>query len=455
VPGLLYAACGVSLHSLPQLPRLPLLGNLLAFRRDPIALLRRVTEHCGDLGVFHLGRRPIVLVHAPELARAILVEQADAFEKGPVVRALARPLFGDGIVSCLTEDHRERRQQLAPLFSPRQMSAALDHISGELDRARARFAPGSTVELAEEMRRLTLATAGRILFSGDLLGEAHELAAAVEAVNRLVVDRIRNPLLPRLDGRWSPPRARRAIERLDRAVHRLVDERRADPTDHQDLLAQLLRASPVPGAAPLSDRRVRDELVTLLVAGHETTATALTWTLIRLARHPELAAQVRAELAAGPPGALTVEGLAGLTTTEQFLTETLRLHPPVHTLGRQARRPVVLGGHQLPAGTLVIVSVWLLHRRPEVYPDPERFDPGRFARAREGNVPRHAYLPFGAGPRACLGASLAMLEMKACLAGLLGRLPLRLASDQEIQPEMLVTLRPRGPITARVLEAHG
>jgi cytochrome P450 len=334
------------------------------------------------------------------------------------------------------------------------MPAALDHIAGELVRARARFAPGATVDLTEEMDRLTLATAGRILFSGDLLGEAQELAAAFEAVNRLVVDRIRNPLLPPLDGRWSPPRARRALERLDQAVQRLVTARRADPTAHQDLLAQLL-AAPAPGAAPLSDRRIRDELVTLLAAGHGTTATALTWTLIRLARHPDLAAPVRAELAAaGPEGSLTAEGLAALTTTEQFLTETLRLHPPVHTLGRQARRPVLLGGHELPAGTLVIVSVWLLHRRPELYPEPERFDPARF-HDRERNLPRCAYLPFGAGPRACLGASLAMLELKACLAGLLGRLRLQLLSDREIQPEMLVTLRPRGPIRVRVLADHG
>ena len=202
---------------------------------------------------------------------------------------------------------------------------------------------------------------------------------------------------------------------------------------------------------PLSDRRLRDELVTFLAAGYETTATALGWTLALLAAHPEVAARARQEaLSVGADrSALSADHLPTLTYIEQVIREALRLWPPVHTLGRQTREPVVLAGHPLPAGTIVAFSTYLLHRRPDLYPQPDRFLPERFATAGPQPGGRYSYLPFGAGPRACIGGDLALSTLKLLVAGLLARRDLQLPPGADLVPELLVTLRPRGPLPFR------
>lgn len=430
--------------SLPRLRGLPLLGNLLELRRDAVTFLERAGQRLGDIGLFHVGRRPVVLITAPALARTVLVDDADAFEKGPAVRRFAGPLLGDGLISCATDDHPGRRQQIAPLLGPARMARLLPIVDAELARARSWFVAGATVDVGALLRRLTLAIIGKLLFSVDLLEVGQDVARAVTAMNEQVARRIRSPLA----ALWPFDReARRATAAMDAVVARLVRRRREPGSEQDDLLAALL-------TLPVDDRRIRDELMTLLSAGHETSASALTWTLFLLARHPSVAARVRDELDRFAGGALSVETLDRLVYTEQVLKEAMRLYPPVHTLGRQARRPVRVGDCLLPPGTIVAVSPYLMHRRADLFPSPREFVPDRFHPG-AAPVAKHAYLPFGAGPRVCAGAWLAMLEMKACLAGLLARLPLELEGDPP-RPEMLVTLVPRRPLLARVrVGAHG
>jgi cytochrome P450 len=427
------------------MPKTPLLGNLRAFRRDPLTFLRQVTDHCGDIGLFHLGTRPVVLICAPALAQEALLEKADAFEKGPVVRRLAHPLLGGGLIASSTSHHREQRARVAPLFAPARLATAWPHMAAEIARARAVFAPGATLDAGAEVRRLCFTLIARLLFSADLGAHAAPMATAIESINRFVARRIRTPWLPPL---WLPfpgaGPARRGVAQLDALVAGVISQRRAQPRQHDDLVEGLL-------AQHADDDWARDEARTLMAAGYETTAAALTWCVYLLARHPAVARRLRVEIAAVPAAErATAAGLERAPLLEAIIKETLRLYPPVHTLGRQVRRPVSIGGHPLRKGTLVAVSVVLMQRRPDLYPAPDEFIPDRFAPSASTSLPRHSFLPFGAGPRACVGGALALLEMKAILMNLIGELQLELVSEGEVDPELLVTLTPSRPVRVRI-----
>jgi cytochrome P450 len=437
-----------------SLSRAPVVGNLLEFRRDRLALFRRLRAECGDLGAFHLGPRRLVVVSSPELAHEVLVTQADAFEKGPTLRRFARPLLGDGLLSVDNAHHRRNRRLVAPAFTPRTIAHHTGIMAEEAERAAARLVAAGTVDLADECMRLTLAIIGRTLFSIDLSDEAAAARDALEAVQRHI-DGILRGLVPL--PAWLPTAANRrlarALGRLDALIGQLVAQRRAGGAQAapDDLLSALVFSRDADGSF-LDDRQIRDEAMTLFVAGHETTAFALAWTFHLLIDHPAAGARLDAELATVLAGrAPGWDDLPRLPYTLQLLSEAMRLYPPGHTPGRVAARDVVLGGERLPAGTLVLVSIWLIHRRADLWPEPERFEPERFADERA--LPRHAYLPFSAGPRNCIGARLALAEMQIVLAVLRQRMRLTRATSARIEPEMLVTLRPRGGLPVNVRPA--
>lgn len=427
----------------------PLLGNLLEFRRDPAALLRRVAAECGDVGRFRLGRLDVIIVSSPALARTVLVDEADAFEKGPTIRKYARPVLGDGLIACANADHKPRRRLMLPAFHSQHIARYADVMAQVAARTQAGWADGAVVDVADEMTRLTLSVVGRTLFSVDLLTEAPELAEAMATMIRHVSDRIRWPW------RRLP---KRALARLDATILRMIAERRARGAAAQpDLLDSLVDAKAEDGAPGLSDRQIRDEAMNLFAAGHETTANALAWALHLLAAHPAVAARLRAEVD-GVVGARAprYEDVGALPYTLQVIKETMRLYPPVHSLGRQAVRAVRLGDHALAAGAIVVVSPYLMHRRADLFADPERFDPDRFTPAAEEALPRHAYLPFAAGPRLCLGSHFALTEAQLVLAVLAQHVALApAAAGRPVVAEMLVTLRPRDGLPMRVTRRHG
>lgn len=438
--------------AIPSLSRAPLLGNLMEFRSDRLALFARLRAECGDLGAFHLGPRRLVVVSSPELAHEVLVTQADAFEKGPTLRRFARPLLGDGLLSVDNAHHRRNRRLVAPAFTPKTIAHHVHIMQEEAARSATRLVAAGRADLADECMRLTLAIIGRSLFSFDLSDEAAAARDALEAVQRHI-DGILRGLLP--VPTWLPTAANRrlraALARLDGLIGRLVAERRLLGAGRapDDLLSALVfsrdkDSAGSPGAEGdfLSDRQIRDEAMTLFVAGHETTAFALAWTFHLLLDHPDVGARLDAELARLGGRAPDWDDLPKLPYTLQVLSEAMRLYPPGHTPGRVAARDVTLGGERLPAGTLVLVSVWLMHRRADLWPDPERFSPERFADERA--LPKHAYLPFSAGPRNCIGARMALAEMQIALAVLRQRARISRANSVRIEPEMLVTLRPRG-----------
>jgi cytochrome P450 len=436
--------------SVPAVPGQRWVGNLAAFRKDRLAL----QDEAGALGPiarFQLLHIPVYIVTDADLAHQILVTEADAFEKSAGLQFLA-PVLGEGLLSAEGEVHKRHRKLLAPAFAPKRLAAYGEIMVEETATQVARWAAGPrVVDLAAEMMQLTLAIAGRTLFGASIRGEAAQVAHGLELAMRSMVANLVSPI--RLPYPWPLPRhvqMWRAVRMLDEVVFRLIEARRREGGDHGDVLSMLLMARDEGDGTGFSDRQIRDEVMTLLLAGHETTANALTWTWHELGRNPDVLARLRAELAeVVGDRAVTADDLPQLPIVAAALDEAMRLHPPAYTVGRQAMREVSIGGHRMPAGSTMVINIRGIHRRADYFPEPLAFRPERmFADAKKAR-PRHHYLPFGAGPRVCIGQHFALLEGQLALATLVQRADIR-PLQREVAPEPLVTLRPLGGLPAVV-----
>lgn len=439
-------------RTIPKLPALPLLGNLPDFRARRLDLLQRVYQECGEVGIFQVGVWPVVLMNRPADLATVLAEQADAFEKSPLSRRYLRLLFGNGIFVTEDAPHRRHRKLMAPAFQHRQIANYASVMAAHAETMQHHWQDGMEVDLAQEMMRLTLWVAGSTLFTIDLLQAADEIGAVVTDLTRLGSEVANRPIPIPLH--WPTPRNRRlraAIARMDALIYGMIAERRGTDHDPGDVLSMLLHARDDADGSGLSDQEIRDELITLLIAGHETAAMGLTWTWYLLMQHPRVYAQIRAEVDRVLGGRTpTVADVAQLPVTLRVFKEALRLYPPSWLIMRQARRAVTVGAYHLPDGMRVAISPYTLHRNPEHFPDPERFDPDRWTPENEANIPRYAYLPFGAGPHICIGNHFAMLEAQLVLATLVQRVTFELVPGQVIEPEPLITLRPKNGIRAIV-----
>lgn len=422
-------------------PCLPGISHLGALRRDWLGLLARVAATLGDVGAFRVGPRVGVVVNAPALAARVLIHHAEHVEKGPLLTRLARTFMGEGLVTCPQAAHGAARAHIQPAFTPRRVAGHLPGLWAVAEAAVDTLVPGEVVDVHGWLTHVAIGLIGRALFAHEGAVDPTELEAAARAGLHYINHRIRHPLGAPL---WWPTDLNRQARWARTALHTLVDtqvaRRRAAPTAGDDVLSHLLEA-------PLSPQALRDHVVTLLLAGFETVAAHLAWTLALLAEHPGAEARFLSEID-GLPARPTEADLDGLAFTRRILEESLRLYPPAHTLGRVLRAPLELGGHTLQAGAVVIVSPWLLHRRADLFPDPERFDPDR------APAPRHALVPFGLGPRSCIGARFATLEALVVLVALARRV--RLVPETLGRPaaETLLTLRPVG-FRARVVPRSG
>lgn len=433
---------------IPKLPSVPLLGNIADFRARRLALLRRVYQACGDVGIFQVGPWPVVLLNAPDDIATVLVDQADAFEKTPLMREYLRPLLGNGLMVNEGPSHRQRRRLMAPAFQHRRIMGYATTMTEYTEQMQREWTEERTIDLADAMTRLTLKIAGNTFVRSDVLNDADEISRTVNELARLAND-IANRLVP-VPMQWPTPQNRRlraAIGRLDATMYRMIAEHRRADQDHGDVLSMLLHVRDEADGSSLTDHEVRDELVTLVVAGHEPIATALAWIWYLLMLHPTQYQRVRDEgdrvLAGRTP---TVADLAQLPYTRQVVKESLRLYPPVWSILRQAKQNIALRTHHLPPGMRVLISPYTLHRNPTYFPDPERFDPDRWTTEHEAKLPRYAYLPFGAGPHICIGNHFALMEAQLVLATLAQRVTFDLMPEQSVEPEPLITLRPKGGI---------
>jgi cytochrome P450 len=445
------AALSQNNRTVPRLKGRPVIGNTWEFRRERLSLFSRTFEDCGDLGVYRIAGDDFHLANSVELVHEVLIRKGRLFEKTDRFRAFARPLLGDGLLTATNEDHKHNRRIIQPRFHNAAVKPSADIAARVAGTVSGRWADGDVVDVRREMVRLILGVVGQNLFSRDILDDADELGNALtDAIHGF--DSMASALVP-LGITWPTPanlRYRRAIERLERTFYSLLADRRSmdrRPDDWLNLLMETRRED----GSPISDKQIRDEALNMFMPGHETTATGLAWSLHLLAEHPEvyerLLDEVDGVLGGRPP---TLDDLPRLPYALQVFKETMRLYPPVYMFTRQATEDVDILGHRLPAGTTVVFSPYTLHRRADYFPDPERFDPDRFSPEREARMPRHAYLPFGAGHRVCIGNHHALLNGHMVLATLAQRVRLHSVPGPAPVTEPMVTLRPKGGIPMRV-----
>jgi cytochrome P450 len=448
-----YYSWGTSSITVPgPKERFPFEG-LLAFWRDPTGALVRAAGRYGDVSRFRFGLYDEYLLVHPEHIQQVLVGEHRSFTKG---RALteARRILGDGLLTSEGEWHRRQRRLMQPLFVHGCIRTYGEQMVEAGERTAARWPAGQLLDVHAEMSRLTLGIVARTLFAADVEGEATEigqaLTEAIEMLNRFMLPF--SGLLERLPTATAR-RLRRARARLDETIYALIAERRASGGDHGDLLSLLLQARDEEDrSARMTDQQIRDEAMTIFLAGHETTAVALTWTWYLLSQNSGVETRLHEELARELDGrSPTVADLPRLTYTEQVLAESIRLYPPAWVIGRRASVDVDLDDYRIPAGAIVILSPFLTHRDARWYPEPLRFDPDRFTPEQRSLRPRYAYFPFGGGPRVCIGEGFAWMEAQLLLATLAQRVRLRSAEGQQVALHPRVTLRPRGGLPLTVI----
>jgi cytochrome P450 len=420
-----------------------LLGSLPEFRRDMLGFLTRCARDYGDAVLFRLGTKRIVLLNHPSLVEEVLVSGNRHFAKHYILRLLV-PLLGSGLLTSEGDFWLRQRRLMQPAFLRDRVASYAPVVIDYANRVLAEWRDGDTRDLHEEMMRLTLGIAAKTLLDVEATDRSGAVARAFEQVLADFSYRFESayPLPLWLPTPWNR-KVKRALARLDEVIHGIIQERRAADSGRGDLLSILLRTRDAEDGQGMTDRQLRDEVMTLFLAGHETTANALAWTWYLLATHPEAEAQLLADLGAALGGhAPTAADLPRLDCAERVILEAMRLYPPVYGFGREARADCTVGGHRLPAGTTVLMSQWVLHRDPRFFDAPDQFRPGRWAGGLAGRLPRCAYIPFSAGPRVCIGNTFALMEATLILAALAPAFRFALVPGQVVKPWPSVTLRP-------------
>jgi cytochrome P450 len=459
-------------EDIPFLPEGAGLSPTLAFRRDRFAFVRRLAAGAPICRIQLLDRR-VALVSGAAEVQQLLVENAGSLAKSSLQRLAGYPVIGDGLLGSSGELWRTQRKLMAPIFTPAQIAAYGGDMVACTRRELATYVDGMRLDVSRSMTRLTMSIAGKTLFGSDSCSDSDEIGRALAIATRMfgkVAGSLRTPMqlavrdalsrmgrhLPRpldayvkkgvqylespiLFGREAQE-LEQAVAVLDRYVAALIAERRQSLDGSRDLLARLLGAHI--DADPMSDKQLRDEILTLFVAGHETTAVSLCWSLYLLAKHPAVYAQAQAAVDALPDEP-SVADLPRLGAVLRLFKESLRMYPPLPLYSRDTLAEIVIGGFAIPRGTPVLISPYATHHRPELWPDADRFSPDRFLPQGEAQRHRYAYIPFSAGPRICIGSHFAMMEATLVLATLLRSYEFKLDPDTEVVPAIDSALRPR------------
>jgi cytochrome P450 len=452
----------------PGPPGTVLGGSFRAMRHDELDMLVDAANRYGDVVRFEFGPRvvhlPTYLIRRPDHIHHVLFEARENYPKSFDYQFLARSL-GQGLVTSEGELWSRQRRLIQPAFRHTPvLNLANEMIQATRDVARRwsqLASSGEPTDVAEEMMRLALQIVGRTLFSSDLAGEVDSISPAVGLLTRDLIARMSSAagvvtlLMPRLPTPANR-RVRKTLATLDQVVGRVIARRRSMPNETRpaDLLSTLIAARDETTGETMDDHQIRDEVMTFLVAGHETTANGLAWTWYLLSTHPLVARRLRDELRATLAGRdIGADDVDKLTYTKAVVQEALRLYPPVAAIGREASCDDEIGGFRIPARSTVLISPWVSHRNPEFWLAPEAFDPERFL----PGAPEHsrlAYLPFGAGPRQCIGAGFALQEAVIALAALAAQFEPALIPGQKIEPQLGVTLRPRHGLVMTIAQTE-
>ncbi|MGE3979136.1 MAG: cytochrome P450 [Nitrospira sp.] len=436
----------------------PLLGHLGTFKLAPLETMSEWWRQHGDALRFRLGPKTLHLFSHPDLAEDILVQQSDRFVK---VYDPQRPtglslVLGNGLVTSSGEVWKRHRRIIQPIFHRSRMAAMADRMAqvGEQRIAGWVAHEGQPVDIAAEMMQLALEVISQTMFTTSMANHIAQISLALRVSLKYAFDSFHNPLRFPM---WVPTHRNRefrsVMQFMDGLIYGLLAERRQSGVQHGDLLDLLLRARDEETGAGLSDQELRDEALTIFAAGHETTANALAWTWYLLATHPEAKARFHEEVDRVLQGRTPhADDLQHLPYTRAIFDESLRLYPPAPAVQRKAATNVTVGGLPLPTGALVLVGTHNLHRHPAFWTNPDQFLPERWLNG-ERPAARYAYLPFGAGPRACVGIHFASVEGPLLLA-LIGRRYDPQLAQETVEPELMVTLRPKGGIRMMLQPRH-
>jgi len=424
------------------------LGSVFEPKGDTIRYLTSCAREYGDIVFFRFLGVPACYVSRPEYIESILVTQSNNFVKSKDYRAMRRVL-GNGLLLSEGDFWRRQRKLIQPAFHQSRIAAYAEIMVGYAERMLASWSDGQALDIHEAMMRLTLGIVAKTLFDADVSHEAEDVDAALAVLmGKFLPQAGMALLLPT----WIPlPTSRllkRAVGRLDKVIYGIIEQRRVSGQMSGDLLSAFLQAQDDEGLG-MTDRQLHDEIMTLFLAGHETTANVLSWTWLLLGQNPEVEQKLIEELTRVLGGRVPVPAdLPQLVYTDAVLRESMRLYPPVWVIGRRALAAFRLGDYEIPADTNVLISQYLMHRDARYFPEPDRFDPDRWSAGdpRAAALPRFAYFPFGGGPRVCVGAGFAMMEAVLLLATIAQQFQIQIPPGEKISMQPSVTLRPRSGI---------
>jgi len=424
---------------------------LRILQRDPIPFFQRLADDYGDASQFHVGPQQIFFFNHPDLIRELLVTQHRSFHKSRVLQR-SKIIFGEGLLTSEEEVHRRQRRLVQPAFHRERIARYAEVMIARA--ARLGWRDGEVLDVHHEMMRLTLSVVAKTLFDAEVEQEADEIGAALTSLVDLFPT-LMNPIANLLRKLPLPQtmRFRRSLERLDKTVYAIIDERRKSGEDRGDLLSMLLMAVDEEGdGGGMTDQQLRDEAMTLFLAGHETTANALAWTWYLLSLNPAASDAMHRELDAVLGDRLpTPADYARLPYTEMVVAESMRMFPPAWAVSRLAIEDAMIGEWLVPRGAVVVAAQAVTHRDARWFSDPGTFDPLRFTPEAKSSRPKLAYFPFGAGPRICIGEGFAWMEAVLIVATIAQRWKLELVS-RDVTPQASITLRPKGGIRMRVIE---
>lgn len=438
---------------LPGPKGLPFLGVSLNLLRNPLEVMRSAAREYGDIVRIPVILQSRILLNHPDYIQQVLIFQQNKFHKSTLSKEATERLLGQGLLISEGDFWRRQRRLAQPAFHRHRIN---EYSSAMVECAEAQgrtWHDGETRNMAEEMMALTLEAAVRTLFGTTLPGEAKHVGRAMSFLMRYSLGRARKPI--NIPASWPTPRNKRATREydfLDSLVYRIISERKAQPTSNHrnDLLSMLMGAMDEDGSQ-MTPKQLRDETMTLFLAGHETTALTLAWTWYLLSQNPaaetRLHEELRDVLGGRPP---EVADLARLPYLHAVVSEVLRLYPPAYLLARTAIAPFSIGGYDFGPGETVLMSQWVMHRDARYYDEPDAFRPERWLDGLADRLPPGAYFPFGDGPRRCIGQGFAMLESALVIATLAQQFQFRLAPGRPVVPEPLVTLRPKHGISMTI-----
>ncbi len=427
----------------------PVMGHYIPFRDDALGLFEDIAHQYGDVARIRFGPQQVVVVNTPGLAKELFHDRR-RFVKGGIWSRM-RPMLGKGLLTNEGTDWQHQRRLMVPAFHAKRLARLTEHMTCAAQEVGRRWdkTPDGQIDVHHDMMELALEVAVRALFSTTVTEDTHAIARAFTELQKHILRRLWsfNPLTGHLPTARNK-RFDKALEVLDSVVMRIIAEHRKEGVDHGDLLSMMLQVRDDNGQG-MNDQQVRDEVMTIVLAGHETTANAMSWCWYLLDKHPQIAQKVRAEIhEVLGQRAPTYEDLPRLTYTRDVIRETMRLYPPIWLIPRTTTEDTTLGPYNIAKGTIVMALPYLLHRHPRYWNNPERFEPERWAK--DHDRPRYTFMPFGAGPRMCLGKHFAMMEAQIALTTLLRGRQVKIDADH-IPAQPLLSLRPhRGRMTAHV-----